>query len=247
MITSAATHFNVIEPIMQAFLPEVTIASIKAYGQGHINKSYKVTCNHGATAFLLQQINTHVFQDINGLMSNISIICDHLNQSVKDNKPPFKKALTLIRTPSKATYHQDKTNCVWRLYEYIPQSKCYQTITNLKHARQAGEAFGAFFQQVSKIDPLLLTKTIEGFHDLTHVLQKFNEVRVTRVDRASQCQSLIDFILQHKDQMMALDKLRKDNKLPIRITHNDTKFNNVLFNGQMNFYVWSIMILSCPV
>ena len=231
MLTTVDAGSTLLSEIIQAFFAKGHVLSLSPCGHGHINKTYKLTLQQHSHDYLLQEINTYVFQDVEALMENIALVADHLYGQLNANASHFKDALILLRTLGGKTYYQTENKRVWRIYRFIPNTKSYEQVKDKEQAKQAGEAFGAFQQQVADINPLLLTKTIKGYHELPFVLQRFDELlSVDQYHRVASIQKEIDFIEIHKANMLSLDELRLAGQLPLRITHNDTKFNNILFD-----------------
>lgn len=225
-----AIDLSLMNAIVAQFLSG-DINAISSHGQGHINTTYKVVMHEDQAEYLLQQVNTHVFKDIPGLMHNIKVVTQHLQGCLNNKDVPFRAALTLVLSRAGQTYVYAEDKTIWRLYRFISGAKSYEHVTGITQATLAGKAFGAFGQCVANINPDHLKKTIAGFHELPFVLKQFKmALTLNAYQRAALLKTECQFIAQQTPNMLQLDNLRQKNQLPLRITHNDTKFNNVLFD-----------------
>ena len=196
---------------------------------GNVNRTYKVNFRlpEGTQkSFLVQNVNTYAFRNPVGLMDNIDKVTEHIRA-----KKPGQLALHFHHTADRKTYVIDGKN-FWRMTNYVP-SVTYNTVTDLEVVRNAGEAFGTFQMDLADFDIAELNETIPGFHDTRKRYADFLEsVRQDKVGRAGQVQEEIDYLLSVQDLACTLTDLQKAGKLPLRVTHNDTKINNVLFHPQ---------------
>lgn len=196
---------------------------------GNVNRTYKVNFRlpEGTQkSFLVQNVNTYAFRNPVGLMDNIDKVTEHIRA-----KKPGQLALHFHHTADRKTYVIDGKN-FWRMTNYVP-SVTYNTVTDLEVVRNAGEAFGTFQMDLADFDIAELNETIPGFHDTRKRYADFREsVRQDKVGRAGQVQEEIDYLLSVQNLACTLTDLQKAGKLPLRVTHNDTKINNVLFHPQ---------------
>lgn len=207
-----------------AFLP---------YGNGHINDTYLVTCN-GTCApvrYILQHINRHVFHSPAVVMQNIERVTTHLAAQVAHEPDHARRALTLVPTRDGGNWYVDADGETWRAYPFIENARSYEMATSVEQAFQAAEAFGRFQQQLSSLPLPRLHETIPDFH---HTPKRFAALqRAIAADvkgRAKLAQPEIDFALAHESMAGVLIKASLHTDLPERITHNDTKFNNLLLD-----------------
>jgi aminoglycoside phosphotransferase (APT) family kinase protein len=199
------------------------------YGNGHINDTYLVTCN-GACApmrYILQRINSQVFHSPAVVMQNIERVTAHLAAQLAHEPDRARRALTLVPARDASNWYVDADGETWRAYPFIENARSYETATSVEQAFQAAEAFGRFQQQLASLPAPRLHETIPDFH---HTPRRFAALeRAIAADvkgRAKLAQPEIDFALAHESITGVL--LEAD--LPERITHNDTKFNNVLLD-----------------
>lgn len=194
---------------------------------GNVNRTYKVNFRlpeGKEKAFLVQNVNTYAFRNPVGLMDNIDKVTEHIRA-----KKPGQLALHFHHTADRKTYVIDGKN-FWRMTNYVP-SVTYNTVTDLEIVRNAGEAFGIFQMDLADFDIAQLNETIPGFHDTRKRYADFLEaVKQDKAGRAGQVQEEIDYLLSVQDLACTLTDLQKAGKLPLRVTHNDTKINNVLFH-----------------
>jgi len=161
------------------------------------------------------------------------------------------EVLQLIETRNGKLYHQDPGGNFWRLYHYIPGTHSYDRVPGPDHAYEGGKAFGLFLHLTAGLDPSTLAITIPRFHDITWRMEQFEEAfQADIAHRAmpkrglrgvypaasgastSHIPDLIEFVRQRANEMHTIHRLLAAGKLPVRVTHNDTKFNNILFNGE---------------
>ncbi len=207
------------------------------YGNGHINDTYLVTCNGtGAPArYVLQHINAQVFHSPAALMQNIERVTAHLSAQVASEPDRARLALTLIPARDGRNWYEDAQGETWRAYRFIENARSYETATSAEQAFQAAEAFGRFQQQLASLPAPRLHETIPDFH---HTPKRFAALeRAIAGDvkgRAALAKPEIDFALAHESITGVLIEASRDSgfgaDLPERITHNDTKFNNVLLD-----------------
>ena len=198
---------------------------------GNVNRTYKVNFllpDGTPKSFLVQNVNTYAFRNPVGLMENIDKVTEHIRR-----KKPGKLALHFHHTADRKTYVADGDN-FWRMTNYVP-SVTYDAVTDLAVVRNAGKAFGEFQMDLSDFDIGELTQTIPGFHNTRQRYENFKKaVREDRAGRAAEVREEIDYLLSVEDLACTLTDLQRSGALPLRVTHNDTKINNVLFNPENN-------------
>lgn len=197
------------------------VTDIRPYGEGHINVTMLVTTDK--KRYIMQKINTRVFPDSDGLMQNICYVTEFLaKQGIE--------TLNVVKTKNGDTYLKG-TDC-YRVYDFIENTVTYQTVTNAEVFKNSGKAFGEFQNYLAEFDASLLTETIARFHDTPKRFADFKAALAADVKgRAKDCKEEIDFILSRENTYSkAVDGL-KDGSLPLRVTHNDTKLNNILMDA----------------
>ena len=196
---------------------------------GNVNRTYKVTCRQDggrAKSYIVQRINTYAFRQPVLVMENIDKVTEHIRA-----KCPDRVALHFHHTADRKNYVSDEDG-FWRLFNYVP-SVTYNTTENLSVIRSAGEAFGDFQTQLGDFDVQQLHYTIPDFHDTRKRYAKLKEdAAADPQGRAGQAREEIDWLLSVEDRACALTDLYDRGELPLRVTHNDTKINNVLFDAE---------------
>ena len=201
-------------------LGEVT--DICPYGEGHINLTLLVTTTE--KRYILQKMNTRVFPDPDSLMKNICGVTEHLRSRGIET-------LNVVPTKSGAPFLKDE-EC-FRVYEFIENTVTYQQVTDKKVFFNSGKAFGEFQNYLSEFDASGLTETIPHFHDTPKRFQDFlTAFKEDKCGRAKDCAEEIEFILSRKDTYGDAAKALNDGSLPLRVTHNDTKLNNILMDAK---------------
>ncbi len=200
------------------FESEVTY---EPYGHGHINDTYLINDD-----YILQRINTSVFKDPDGLMKNIELVTDFLRKSAKN---PKREVLKINKTVNGNNYFRDEQGTVWRVYDRIQNARGVESAQSGKEMSACGFAFGDFQRKLNDFDATLLSETIPDFHNTTKRFLAFKDVLEKDVcGRAKDAQEEISFVLGH--EKFIYDSMEMYSHLPLRVTHNDTKLNNVLLD-----------------
>jgi len=212
------------------------VAEIIPFGSGHIHDTYLIkTAGNNNPDYILQKINHQIFRDIDGLMSNISVVTSHLKSKLSTFQGPEsrKQTVELVKSADGDPYIEMSGN-YWRVFTFISDSYTYQKVQNNQQAYEAGRTIGGFQYLLSDIETDLHV-TIPGFHDLELRLDQFN-LAVTNdlTNRVQLVKDEISFVIESTDQLRPFLDLLKSGKVPWRIAHYDTKLNNILFdkNGQ---------------
>ncbi|RKR84527.1 phosphotransferase family enzyme [Mucilaginibacter gracilis] len=210
------------------------IGGIKPFGSGHINDTYRI-CNADKNEpdFLLQRINHHIFKDVGALTDNILYVTNHIKNKLRliPGADIDKQVLTLIKTGNNLFYHKDENGNYWRMYRFMQNTKSYDVVTTTRQAYQGGLAFGNFQTMLEDVDASKLTEIIPDFHNILFRLKQFEQaMSEDKFNRVKDVKPEILFINQHADGMAEIERMGKAGQLPLRVTHNDTKFNNVLLD-----------------
>jgi len=205
---------------------------IKAFGSGHINDTFILRSkDKNGGDFLLQKINHFVFKDIDGLMNNMVYVTNHLKQKIAKTGNPEKEVLTLIKCNNGKYYCQDEQGSYWRMTNFLHDTKSYDLVTNAKQAQQGGMAFGRFQNLLCDLHPDLLVSTIPDFLNIEKRLNDFKKaIKSNGVQRLASVLEEVEFLLNRAGSMNEILQLGTAGVLPLRITHNDTKFNNILLD-----------------
>ena len=212
--------------VLNQFRLDSPAVSCDRYGFGHINETYLVVTESGRR-YILQKLSNRAFPDIAGLQENISAVTEYLHTQISD---PYG-ALTLIPTVDDKVYLHLEENSDWRVYDFIEGSICLQAPETPEDFYQSAIAFGTFQQQLKDFPAETLHETIKNFHNTPDRYRIFREVLAKDVmGRAKDVQPEIDFVLAHEEIGAKLTGMLKEGLLPLRVTHNDTKLNNVMLS-----------------
>ncbi|MDO4982592.1 MAG: aminoglycoside phosphotransferase family protein [Eubacteriales bacterium] len=204
------------------------IISCEPYGFGHINRTFLVVCNSGKR-YILQGINSNVFADVAGLMENISAVTAHLSKQCSDPR----QYLNLIETTDGRSYFTDDDGGSWRVYDFIEDSLCLQAPENAEDFYQSAVAFGTFQKQLADFPAKTLHEIIPNFHNTPDRYRRFHEaIEKDAVGRAASVQAEIEDYLSYENEAATLQKQLESGVLPLRVTHNDTKLNNVMLDAK---------------
>lgn len=204
-------------------------ASAAPYGSGHINDSYCAVFDQRgkSSRVILQRINHHVFKNPVAVMENIQRVTSHLGKQVSGHPDGDRRVLRLIKTCAGGAWHADAEGNHWRAYRFIERAQSYDAVERTEQAFQAARAFGEFQRLLADLPSPRLHDTIPDFH---HTPKRFEALeRAIAADvagRAALAIPEIEFALARRSMVSVL----LDAKLPERVTHNDTKFNNVLLD-----------------
>ena len=210
--------------VFKEFLDD-EVESCEVYGNGHINDTYLVTCNN--KRYILQRINQNVFKEPEQVMHNIEKVTRFLKDKIADSR----KVLTLIQTKNKSNYYKDNLGNYWRLYNFVEDSICLDLPNSNNDFYQAAVAFGQFQRDLTDFNVNVLFETIPNFHNTPDRYIKFlDAVEKDICNRAKDVQKEIEFVKERKDFYSILHQKNVEGILPLRVTHNDTKINNVMLD-----------------
>ncbi|MBR3017412.1 MAG: aminoglycoside phosphotransferase family protein [Clostridia bacterium] len=215
------------QQIMSQFQLQGSPVSCERYGNGHINETYllKTDAPHD---YILQKVNRLVFPDIPNLMRNIIAVTSHLRRQTPDPR----RVLTLVPARDGAMYYMDSQGETWRVYEFVTDSICLDRPENERDLQQSGIAFGGFQNQLVDFPAHTLTEIIPHFHDTPVRYTQLKEaIRMDRAGRVKEAGPEIDAYLEYEKYAGFLMNLLAKGDLPLRVTHNDTKLNNVLMDA----------------
>ncbi|WP_072445962.1 phosphotransferase [Blautia sp. Marseille-P3201T] len=210
---------------------------VKPFGEGHINETYAVYMPTEAGdefAYILQRVNNNVFKDPAGVMENIFGVTEYLRNVIREEGgDPDRETLSCIKTKDGRTFFEDSEEQPWRCYNYIPNSVCYQLVEEPEQFYQSGNSFGHFLKQLGNYPAASLNETIPDFHNTVKRFANFQRaVKRDIKNRAITCRQEIKFALDREADCAVLVKQQEEGKLPLRVTHNDTKLNNILFDAE---------------
>lgn len=228
-VIKSANQFNV----------EGDIESVERFGSGHINDTYCVKTNiEGGKRYLLQRINSQIFKNVAGLMANTVLVLDHLKSKLIDaglESTVEQNTLTLIPTRDGNLFFQDQEDNYWRMFILIEDTKSYDIVETSEQAFSGGQAFGDFQKKLADLDATRLVEILPNFHNIDFRMSNLRAaISDDSAKRLSEVEDILTYIFDLEETMRTILKMGSEGKLPLRITHNDTKFNNVLLDMQDN-------------
>ena len=218
-VHAVARHFQIPGELLKA----------EPYGSGHINDTFCVTAdqNGSPARYICQRINHAIFKDPIALMDNVQRVTEHLATKLATNPERNRRALTLIKTHDGKSFHRDALGNYWRVYSFIEKARSCDAVESPQQAFEAAKAFGHFQRLLADLPAPPLHETIPDFH---HTPKRFaaleKAIEADLVNRAKLAKPEIEFALRQKH----ITSVLLDAKLPERVTHNDTKLNNVLLD-----------------
>jgi hypothetical protein len=224
-----------VRPIANRFQFEGEFQSAVRYGNGHINDTYAVrytSADGTSRRYILQRINHHVFRYPVRLMQNMVAVSDHIRTRVAAaGGDPDRGAVTVVPTREGAHFFQHDDGTFWRGQVFIEGSLCIDQVEDVRHLYEAGRAFGDFQRMLGDFPVECLHETIPDFHNTPVRLRAF-EIVVAEdpVGRVASVASDVAFVRARSPEAGRLVGLLAEGSLPLRVTHNDTKLNNVLFD-----------------
>ncbi|WP_346662433.1 phosphotransferase [uncultured Merdimonas sp.] len=211
---------------------------VKPFGAGHINETYAVYMpsqeGEDQLAYVLQRVNSNVFKDPAGVMDNIFGVTEYMRGVIRrEGGDPDRETLSYIKTKSGLNYFEDSEGEPWRCYNFIPDSECYQLVENPGQLYEAGNSFGHFLKQLIAYPASELKETIPDFHHTAKRYEAFQKaVDRDLKNRVYTCKPEVAFVKARKEDCSVLVRQQEEGKLPLRVTHNDTKLNNILFDSE---------------
>jgi aminoglycoside phosphotransferase (APT) family kinase protein len=204
--------------------------SANPYGSGHINDTYCAVFDQGGTPirYIHQRINHNVFKNPVALMDNISRVTTHLHNKLADHVDRTRRALALVPAQDGRSFHHDEHGNYWRTYVFIEKARTYDAAESTTQAFQAARAFGEFQQLLADLSAPRLHDTIPDFHNTPKRFTALERaVEADAMDRAKLAKAEIEFALSRRP----ITNVLLSAGLPERVTHNDTKFNNVMLDN----------------
>lgn len=215
--------------IDEAFAAAGRLTGFRRWGTGHIHASYVAADTRG-TRYLLQRINTRVFSDPPALMAHLERVLAHLARKAAPAEAR-RRVLTLVPTRDGRALFRDAGGGYWRTFLFIENTVILETVTAPHQAEQAAMAFGRFLRELADLPREGLYEPLPHFHDTPRRLADLAEAAAADTHgRAGRAAAEIRFALERTTAAAELEALRQAGQLPERITHNDTKLNNILFN-----------------
>lgn len=223
--------------VLSHYALEGSVDTVVPYGSGHINDTYKIDCRQSDGAikcYILQRLNHEVFKNPEELMENVMGVTTHLRKKILESGGnPDKETLTVIPTMEGKSFHKTESGDYWRLYLFIEGAQTFDQVQRPEDFYESAVAFGQFQQRLSDYPAQTLHETIPDFHNTPvrfETLKKAVEADVC--GRRAQVADEIAFVMERGDTIDSLQKLQAAGALPLRVTHNDTKLNNVMLDSE---------------
>jgi Ser/Thr protein kinase RdoA (MazF antagonist) len=223
-----------LKKIYDRFFTDATFQCGEPFGSGHIHDTYRIiTAEKDKDDYILQRLNNRIFKNIPHLQENIERVTIHLRKKLSyvAGSNIKRECLTLIPSRENKSWIEDHDGNFWRMYIFISNHHSYNIVDSADKAFEGGKAIGRFQAMLSDLPGNPLHETIPFFHDISKRLETFS--RVVKDDpagRAGKVAGEIQSVLSRADDMKIILRLGAEGKIPLRITHNDTKFNNILLD-----------------
>ena len=221
-ICEIANHFGL----------EGEVQSVDVVSNGHINSTYDVTIQYNGEnhRYIFQKLNIFVFKNPKKIMGNIARITKHISSKLEEVGESQDRVMHFYKTPAGKNYHMG-TQGFWRISDYVPNTVTYNECDDLGKLRSAGTAFGEFQTWLSDFDAADLYETIPHFHDTrSRIAVLLRHINEDPCGRAEEVAAEIEQIREWRSMAVRLNELVDSQELPLRVTHNDTKMNNLLFD-----------------
>jgi Ser/Thr protein kinase RdoA (MazF antagonist) len=208
--------------------------SFRPYGSGHINDTFFLkNVEAGQPDYLLQRINHSIFTNVEKLTDNMRRVTEHLKSKVvKTGGDPFKEVMTLIPTSNGKYFYKDSTGNYWRMFYFLSNTNSYDVVETEKQAYEGGKAFGRFQAMLADIPAGEMFEVIPNFHNIQMRLQHLHEAIANDVcNRVASVTAELEIVDAYANAMQYFQQPEQVAVLPKRVIHNDTKFNNVLLDG----------------
>ncbi len=221
--------------VFAGFAADGRATSIERYGAGHIHETFRVRVrDRGHSGYILQRVNGRIFADIPGMMDNIVRVTEHMRRRL-DGVPgsdPAREVLTVVPARDGASFLHDGSGEYWRCFVFIDHRELGARPGTPAQACEAGHLYGRFLALLADLPAPPLRVTIPRFHDLARRLGDFREaLDRNRAGRRDAAAAEVDFAAGHGEPLLATLEDARRRGLPLRVTHNDTKFNNVLIDS----------------
>lgn len=211
------------------------VVSCKRHGNGHINDTFLVVTEtpNQEHRYILQRMNKEIFKDPVALMRNIKSVTEFLREKIIQNGGnPQRETLNLVKTKEGLSYYVDENQNYWRTYLFIEHTTSYNLVENPEDFYQSGKAFGNFQRLLADYPADELVETIPNFHNTPLRFEAFKKaVKEDVCGRVAMAQEEIAFVMKHEKDMAVAQTMLEEGKLPLRVTHNDTKLNNIMIDN----------------
>lgn len=220
---------HVLDEAAAAFALDGPVKSLIRFGSGHINDTFRLDCSR---PYILQRMNRQVFKNPQALMKNIEGVTTFLRREILQNGgDPDRETLNLVHTRDGGSCYVDSQGDYWRVYLFIEDAACYDQVEKPEDFYQSGKAFGNFQKLLARYPARELNETIPNFHNTPMRYQDFKRAVEQDVrGRRASVEAEIRFVTDRGGDMGLAQDMLEDGRLPLRVTHNDTKLNNIMID-----------------
>ncbi len=217
----------------EAFALCGSVVDIEECHNGHINSTYFLTCE-GGRRYVLQRINTSIFKKPDEVMENIVRVTDHIRRGYQAKGiDAFRRTLNVIFTKDGKWGYRDGEGSYWRVYDFVEDADCYMQVESVEMFRKVGYAFGQFQRGLADFDASLLHESIPNFHNTEWRYENLEKaIAENRSGRAERIPEEIKFALDRKEITTFVNRGIAEGSLALRVTHNDTKLNNIMIDRE---------------
>jgi hypothetical protein len=225
---------NKIQNIFEQFDHHHNYVNHSEIHSGHINDTFFVKTD-GVTNYIIQRINHNIFKNVFGLVNNKVLVSKHLKNKYSSiyGEELNQKVLSFVKAKKSNNYYINENGNFWNAMIFIENSKTFEIVKDEKIAYEAGKLLGDFLKLTSDFDSNLLVEVLPNFHDMSfRYLQYESSLKTATSERLKKANKYVNMISQLKEEMHILQSLKESGKIPVRVTHNDTKISNSLFNKE---------------
>ncbi len=221
--------------VAEKFEIEGTTETIEPHGNGHINDTFLLTCRLSSDVvcrYILQRMNHEVFKDPKALMENIVGVTTFLQKKIIEHGgDPKREALNVISVRKGGAYYQAEDGTFWRMYRFVEDAISYDIVERPEDFYESAVAFGHFQKLLADYPAESLHESIPNFHNTVDRLQRFKKaVAEDCMQRAKEVKEEIQFVLDREEDCHILCDMLASGEIPLRVTHNDTKLNNIMLD-----------------
>ncbi|MDE7334003.1 MAG: aminoglycoside phosphotransferase family protein [Lachnospiraceae bacterium] len=225
-----------IDEVIEQFAFQGQLITKKLYRNGHINDTFLIVYqlpDGSRKQYILQRMNHMIFKQPEELMENIVNVTEYLRKVIlSQGGDPERETLNVVKTRKGESYYKDSSNNYWRVFLFIEHTICLEMVESEKDFYDSAVAFGTFQRMLADYPASTLHETIPNFHNTPSRFRDFKKaVEKDIMGRAALAREEIAFALEREAETSALTDLLKSGELPLRVTHNDTKLNNILFDA----------------
>lgn len=235
MSTENRTYVKTDDAIAQ-FAIDGRLIRKEPYGNGHINDTFLLVYERedgSKRRYILQRMNHSIFKNPGQLMENVVNVTEYLRSVIQaQGGDPDRETLNVVKTHNGLSYYEDEEQNCWRIFLFVERTVCLEKVESLKDFYDSAVAFGNFQRMLSDFPAEKLHETIPDFHNTPSRFRDFQKaVQEDKMGRAALAADEIAFALAREQDTAVLTDLLKSGELPLRVTHNDTKLNNILFDA----------------